>query len=150
MSPNPTARAGGAGGNETERESMNRDNVPVTDEWRQQFAEAAAFAAGNGNWVCPICLNVLMWGCDECHGGDESHAPYPRPRASAVAIKRGNERAELLRLIRQHCRVIYHPPNGEYPIEHTLAANKDMWHTLLAELRSAAALTDGGARVRGG
>lgn len=40
--------------------------------------------------------------------------------------------ASLLRFLKARCRIIYYPPNNEYPIEHAPLARKDQWGALVA------------------
>jgi hypothetical protein len=52
--------------------------------------------------------------------------------------------AELLKWVRENCRVVYYYPDTlRYPVEHTLAAKKDAWRLLEQ------AMTDA-ARIHGG
>ena len=42
-------------------------------------------------------------------------------------------RAELAR-VKANCKIVYWPKDGSYPIEHTMAANKDCYEMILAQM----------------
>jgi hypothetical protein len=42
--------------------------------------------------------------------------------------------AEMLDRVFKHCRIVFYPSNGEYPIEHAPHARKDAKDDILAEL----------------
>lgn len=55
-------------------------------------------------------------------------------RTFETAEKLAAER-KLMDLIFEHCKVVYFPKDGSYPIEHAKGANKDSREMLLAQLQ---------------
>jgi hypothetical protein len=53
----------------------------------------------------------------------------------AVEADFARELERELNFIRAHCRVVFYPSDGRYPIEHTMAARKDQFDAIIAEMK---------------
>lgn len=74
------------------------------------------------------------------HDGDAQLVDDAAARIVADAQEKERLRAELAS-VKANCKIVYWPKDGSYPIEHTMAANKDCYEMILAQMERDRAAT---------
>lgn len=55
-------------------------------------------------------------------------------KSNALNYERAEKAEAELASVKANCKIVYWPKDGNYPIEHTMAANKDCYEMILAQM----------------